>query len=81
MGGWLRVGGLIIDKMSYRNHYMCSGEATRYYEINIVALTVNLVFCSRNLTHESLVSLNIIVIFLSFSKQGIISIPKVLICI
>ena len=28
MGGWQGVGRLISDRMSYRNHYMCSGEAT-----------------------------------------------------
>ena len=29
LGGWLGVGRLIkSDRMSYRNHYMCSGEAT-----------------------------------------------------
>ena len=26
--GWYGVGRLISDRMSYRNHYMCSGEAT-----------------------------------------------------
>ena len=28
LGGWLRVGRLISDRMSYRNQYMCSGKAT-----------------------------------------------------
>ena len=27
-GGCLGVGRLISDRLSYRNHYMCSGEAT-----------------------------------------------------
>ena len=27
LGGWQGVGRLISDRMSYRNHYMCSGEA------------------------------------------------------
>ena len=26
--GWWGMGRLISDRMSYRNHYMCSGEAT-----------------------------------------------------
>ena len=28
LGGWQGVGRLVSDRMSYRNHYMCSGEAT-----------------------------------------------------
>ena len=28
LGGQQGVGRLISDRMSYRNHYMCSGEAT-----------------------------------------------------
>ena len=32
LGGWQGVGRLISNRMSYRNHYMCSGEATSRYE-------------------------------------------------
>ena len=28
--GWWEVGRLISDRMSYRTHYMCSGEATSH---------------------------------------------------
>ena len=28
LGGWQGVGRSISDRMSYKNHYMCSGEAT-----------------------------------------------------
>ena len=28
LGGWYGVGRLISDRLTYRNHYMCSGEAT-----------------------------------------------------
>ena len=31
LGGWKGVGRSISDRMSYRNHYMCSGEATSTY--------------------------------------------------
>ena len=38
------MGRLISDRMSYRNHYICSGEATSvlYFTINI---THNIIFC------------------------------------
>ena len=36
------VGGgeIISDRMSYRNHYMCSGEATSVYDGKITRLKV-----------------------------------------
>ena len=30
------MGRLISDRMSYRNHYMCSGEATSVMKIRII---------------------------------------------
>ena len=32
LGGWWGVGRSISDRISYRNHYMCSGEATSIYK-------------------------------------------------
>ena len=31
LGRLVGVGEIISDRMSYRNHYMCSGEATSVY--------------------------------------------------
>ena len=32
------MGRSINDRMSYRNHYMCSGEATSSYKIKVIVL-------------------------------------------
>ena len=41
LGGWKGVGRLISDRMSYRNHYMCSGEATSIMKsTNIFSLVI-----------------------------------------
>ena len=36
LGGWQGMGRSISDMMSYKNHYMCSGEATRGELIRII---------------------------------------------
>ena len=35
------VGRLISDRMSYRNHYMCSGEATSFNYFNTEHILAN----------------------------------------
>ena len=32
------MGRLISDRMCYRNHYMCSGEATSTYKVTLYSL-------------------------------------------
>ena len=34
------MGRLIYDRMSYRNHYMCSGEATSLYKLTFASSIV-----------------------------------------
>ena len=46
-GGLYGVGRLISDRMSYRNHYMCSGQATSTY-INSKAFEFCKTFKLRN---------------------------------
>ena len=40
------MGRLISDRMSYRNHYMCSGEATSLYK-SITYLNVDAIIISK----------------------------------
>ena len=45
LGGWQGVGISISERLSYRNHYMCSGEATSEILIQFNLLDLIEIFC------------------------------------